>query len=356
MTAIAVCSIPLVPSEVDLRDFQFMPLDCVRFRDSGLVADADPAAAFFAVVLWAAAWHQVPAATLPATDTGLAKLAGFGRDLAGWNAVKADALRGFVRCDDGRLHHPVIAEKALEAWRAKLAARLKGGVGNARRWGYAFDPAALQAQIARADRALKAVRDRLGGNADTGPHAAHDAAGALGDLFEGAPAPAETESEQGNIPERSPGDRSRIAIESEGTVNQERGERRASPRPTPPTPAKALAVAVHSATESEAHAMTLASEHPAPSPDIDPLAWGGFLAQLEFDGKLSGPRLMAARGQVRAHKAAGRDVNAILSSAVSRGFRDLSDARLIPQGSPGAAESKTKQAIKRATTRREDRK
>jgi hypothetical protein len=43
----------------------------------------------------------------------LAKLAGLGRDVESWKAVKGEALRGFVLCDDGLLYHHVIAETAL---------------------------------------------------------------------------------------------------------------------------------------------------------------------------------------------------------------------------------------------------
>ena len=113
---------PLVDPRVDLRDFAFMPLDVRRLRDSDLAATSSSDAFRSAVLLWCAAWHQIPAASLPQDDTILAALAGYGRgaaSLEAWLAVKAVALRGFVPCSDGRLYHPVIAEKAVEAWRRK---------------------------------------------------------------------------------------------------------------------------------------------------------------------------------------------------------------------------------------------
>jgi hypothetical protein len=116
---------PLVPSDCDLRDFQYMPLDVVRLRDSELVTAVTGEEAFVAVLLWCAAWHQVPAASLPDDDRQLANLAGYGRAIKEWLKVKAGALRGFVRCDDGRLYHPVVAEKAREAWDAKLQQRYR---------------------------------------------------------------------------------------------------------------------------------------------------------------------------------------------------------------------------------------
>lgn len=106
---------PLTPADLDLRDFDWMPLQVVRLRDSDIVVMASPEAFRAAVLLWCSAWHQVPAASLPKDERLLANLAGFGRDLKAWRAVSVDALRGFVECTDGRLYHPVIADKAIEA-------------------------------------------------------------------------------------------------------------------------------------------------------------------------------------------------------------------------------------------------
>ena len=114
---------PPVPADLDLRDFQFMPLDVVRLVDSDLTAIASGEEFKAAVLLWCKAWHQIPAASLPNDDRLLAHLAGFGRDLKGWKKVREVALRGFALADDGRLYHPVIAEKANEAGGAKQRRR-----------------------------------------------------------------------------------------------------------------------------------------------------------------------------------------------------------------------------------------
>lgn len=110
---------PLTPPDCDLRDFPYMPLDVVRLRDSesAVISSGDEFRA--AVLLWCAAWHQVPAASLPNDDRLLANLAGYGRDMKGWKRVRENALRGFVECSDGRIYHAVIAEKAREAWEKK---------------------------------------------------------------------------------------------------------------------------------------------------------------------------------------------------------------------------------------------
>lgn len=114
---------PLTPAGLDLRDFPYMPLDVARIRDSSLATKAGAEEFRAAVILWCAAWHQVPAASLPDDDQELAWLAGFGRDLKKWRKIRTGALRHFVKCTDGRLYHPVIAEKAIEAMSKREAYR-----------------------------------------------------------------------------------------------------------------------------------------------------------------------------------------------------------------------------------------
>jgi hypothetical protein len=111
---------PFIPPQVDLRDFTFMPLDVRRLRDSRLMAVCKPEEIVAAVMLWCASWHQRPAASLPDDDVELAQLAGYGRAVSQFKRVKAGALYGLVLCSDGRWYHPVVAEKAVEAWNEKL--------------------------------------------------------------------------------------------------------------------------------------------------------------------------------------------------------------------------------------------
>lgn len=111
---------PLVPAEVDLRDFQYMELDVQMLRDSRFAAEVDAEAFRAGVLLWCAAWHQVPAGSLPNNDIELSNLAGYGRVVKEWKKVRAQALSSFVECSDGRLYHPIVAEKANAAWGSKL--------------------------------------------------------------------------------------------------------------------------------------------------------------------------------------------------------------------------------------------
>ena len=114
---------PLTPPESDLTGYNFMPLDVVRFAQSDLVSFAPPEAIVAAILLWGASWHQRPAGSLTNDDRALANLAGYGRAVGEWLKVRDDALRGFVLCSDGRLYHPVVAEKVREAWLGRLKQR-----------------------------------------------------------------------------------------------------------------------------------------------------------------------------------------------------------------------------------------
>lgn len=116
---------PLTTPDCDLRDFAFMPLDVVRLRDSDISAISSGDEFRCAVLLWCASWHQIPAASIPDDDKVLAQLAGFGRVVKEWLKVRDGALRGWIKCDDGRLYHPVVAEKANEAWEGKHKYREK---------------------------------------------------------------------------------------------------------------------------------------------------------------------------------------------------------------------------------------
>lgn len=119
---------PLYPVPIGTRlKADWIPLHHERLLGSRFVATVDPAAGFYGMVLWARAAVQDPAGTLPTDDVELAFLAGFGRDLAGWEAVRKGALYGWepMLCllddeasdvDDGvvRLGHPFLADVIVQ--------------------------------------------------------------------------------------------------------------------------------------------------------------------------------------------------------------------------------------------------
>jgi hypothetical protein len=64
---------------------------------------------------------EVPAASLPDNERVLADHAGLG--LKAFRRARAQAMRGWVKCSDGRFYHPVVAEVALEAWSGRVRVR-----------------------------------------------------------------------------------------------------------------------------------------------------------------------------------------------------------------------------------------
>jgi uncharacterized protein YdaU (DUF1376 family) len=133
---------PLVPPHADLRDFDFMPLDVVQLRSSRtwLRAKRDPALGFYLVNLWTSAWHAIPAGSLEDDDDVLAAAAMASQEE--WSRLRAELLRGWCRCEGGRLWHPVVAAKAAAAWQAKVRQRQHGKAGAEKRWGVHRHPIA----------------------------------------------------------------------------------------------------------------------------------------------------------------------------------------------------------------------
>lgn len=103
---------PLVPAEVDLNGYGFMPMLHHRVLQSTLFIKSTGDEFKAAFALWCASWSEKPAGTLPNDDEMLEALA---RSKT-WKKVKARALHGWILCSDGRLHHPVLAPLAIDAW------------------------------------------------------------------------------------------------------------------------------------------------------------------------------------------------------------------------------------------------
>lgn len=143
MAAFAGLRKPMTPAECDLRGFGYMPLDIVRLLDSDLYALSTGEEFKAAVTLWGKAWSQVPAASLPDDERILAKLVGV--SLAEFRTLAPLAMRGWVKCNDGRLYHTVVAEKALEAWVERLKYRRRSAKAHAARYKKSFDEAPFDA-------------------------------------------------------------------------------------------------------------------------------------------------------------------------------------------------------------------
>jgi len=113
---------PMTPPDCDLRGMPFMPLDIVRLLDSDLYALSTGDEFKAALSLWCRAFLQVPAGSLPDDERILAHLSGAG---SRWTKVRGIALRGWAKASDGRLYHGVVAEKARDAWTARVAMRAR---------------------------------------------------------------------------------------------------------------------------------------------------------------------------------------------------------------------------------------
>lgn len=115
---------PLVPPDVDLRDYREFPLEFDRLFDSDTWARWNDRERVVGLRLWCKSWHQEPPGSLPDGNKALAKLAGYGDAPSGvkaWQKIRPSTMdgAGWIKCSDGRWYHPVVAEKVENKWRTK---------------------------------------------------------------------------------------------------------------------------------------------------------------------------------------------------------------------------------------------
>lgn len=120
---------PPVEPDFSLAGYTSFLFDTQRFLNSEFVLSSDPAAIGLGVILWAVAWQQIPCGSLPDDDVQLARLAGFGRDVVTFRALKEAALHGFVKCSDGRLYHKFLIGVAIDAQAKRNINRANGSLG-----------------------------------------------------------------------------------------------------------------------------------------------------------------------------------------------------------------------------------
>lgn len=117
---------PLVEADVNLRGMEFMPLFGDRLFKSTTWIEASNEARVAALQLWWHAFgHEQPAASLPDSERLLAEYAGLGGSLRIWRRVRDMAMRGWIKCSDGRWYHAMVAELAKEAWAGRVRNREK---------------------------------------------------------------------------------------------------------------------------------------------------------------------------------------------------------------------------------------
>lgn len=146
---------PLTPPRCDLTGLDYMPLQLQPLWDSDFDALASDGEFRTGLRLWGKSWLEKPAASLPDDEMLLARKAGVSLEV--WRERKAMALRGWTKCSDGRLYHPVVARLALEAWIDRIAHRKRSAAGNAARTKTEHDGAEFDALKAEAQAFLRAL-------------------------------------------------------------------------------------------------------------------------------------------------------------------------------------------------------
>jgi hypothetical protein len=112
---------PLTPADCDCTDLDGFMLNVERLMASELVAVSSLEVVGAALLLWSRAWKQMPAASLPNDERVIAAFCKM--PLPRFRKLRAEVLRGFVLCSDGRLYHRFLSAEAMRAFERKQAYR-----------------------------------------------------------------------------------------------------------------------------------------------------------------------------------------------------------------------------------------
>lgn len=123
-----------MPADVTIPRLPWVPVYVERLWSSDFFAVATDAEFRAAFCLWLKSWAQRPPGSLPNDDRLLCRLAELGNDLDKWKKVKRIALRHWIRCTDGRLYHPVVAELVIEAFEKLSSNKRRTAAATAARW------------------------------------------------------------------------------------------------------------------------------------------------------------------------------------------------------------------------------
>lgn len=116
---------PPVPPECAMGGNEWFKFYFDRLRKSRWWRRASDTARARNVMLWGEAYKATPAGSLPDDDDELAEAAGYGMNVDGFLAVKAEIMAPWTLCADGRWYHPTLCEVVLEAWERKSETRKK---------------------------------------------------------------------------------------------------------------------------------------------------------------------------------------------------------------------------------------
>lgn len=107
---------PPVSPDTDIAGLDGFMLNTDKLMASELWALSSGDEFKAAMALWCRAWKQTPPGSLPDDERVLAAFSGAG---ARWSKVRGMALRGFVKCSDGRLYHSTLCDDVLRAAKKK---------------------------------------------------------------------------------------------------------------------------------------------------------------------------------------------------------------------------------------------
>ena len=145
---------PLTPACCELGGLQYMPL-LLRLFGSDFYALASGDEFKAGLTLWAAAFQEKPAGSLPDNEILLATKARV--TLERWRELAPMALHGWTRRSDGRLYHETVALVVLDAWIERIGHRRRSAKGNATKAGIPFDEAEFDALKAQAEAFKRAL-------------------------------------------------------------------------------------------------------------------------------------------------------------------------------------------------------
>lgn len=113
---------PPYPADVRAKGWRF-DLDIERIENSDTWTLTPPDMRPWLLMLWMRSWTQTPCGSLPANDELVAARIGMEARIFGAN--RDILMRGWYRCSDGRLYHPVITESVETMRDSRKAERLK---------------------------------------------------------------------------------------------------------------------------------------------------------------------------------------------------------------------------------------
>jgi hypothetical protein len=102
---------PPVPATANMKHLSYMMVDVAVVREGEMASKYPPEVCWWNMQARAAAWHQVPAGSLPNDERMLARLLGFGSDVNTFRTAKRlGCLTGFNPANDGRLYHEEVVK------------------------------------------------------------------------------------------------------------------------------------------------------------------------------------------------------------------------------------------------------